>query len=447
MRRDLPKAESLDLFSFDGGVSESCSVLRPDRYWQIEALDHGNPLIPRGGGYSYAAASFGAGCLVVDMTRFNRILGFDESERLIDVEAGITLGELLAFTAPKGLFLPVVPGYPDITIGGSVAANVHGKCPFSEGTFERIVESLTLFHPRHGTFTVDRRENPDLFELTCGGMGLTGMILSAKLRLAELPGFKVTIQRFEVGSLAAALERLQSMTPESAFAYTWHDGVPRGRTFGRGFVYRGDITPGASYSETPRRYRRLDAETRRRFPVSFLGGLGSRLLTSGFWSVERARPAKATISLFDATFPLALRSTYFLLFGRRGLAEFQVIVPFSDAESFLSELEASLVRHRAPSVIVSMKLFRGNRRLLRFESDGICVTVDFARTAETRMFLSTLDDICAAAGGVPNLVKDSRLSAETARASYAGYDEFRERIHAFDPERLFRSELSQRLGI
>ena len=413
----------------------------------IEALDRRNPLIPRGGGYSYAAASFGPGCLVVDMTRFNRVLGFDESERIIEVEAGITLGELLSFTAPKGLFLPVVPGYPDITIGGSVAANVHGKCPFREGTFERVVESLTLFHPRHGTLTVDRRENRDLFELTCGGMGLTGMILSAKLRLVAVPGFAVTIERFEVGSLSAALEPLQSMTPESAFAYTWHDGVPRGRTFGRGFVYRGDITAGASCLDTPRRYRRLDAATRRRFAVSFLGGVGSRLLASGFWSVERARPAKVSISLFDATFPLALRSMYFLLFGRRGLAEFQVIVPFSAAESFLSELEASLVRQRAPSVMVSMKLFRGNQGLLRFEGEGVCVTVDFARTPDTRTVLSTLDDICVAAGGVPNSVKDSRLSAETARACYSGYDEFRDRIHALDPERLFRSELSQRLGI
>ena len=133
--RPLPAnvAETATFYSFDGGCVEHAAWCRPDRRRMLEAAIGADRLIARGGGYSYAPASFGAGSLVVDMTRFDRVLRFEPPQRLIEVEAGIRLEQVLALTAPLGLILPVQPGYPAITVGGCIAANVHGKNPHARG--------------------------------------------------------------------------------------------------------------------------------------------------------------------------------------------------------------------------------------------------------------------------------------------------------------------------
>jgi decaprenylphospho-beta-D-ribofuranose 2-oxidase len=432
--------------SFDGGVVEWAEYRRPDRYRMIEE-DRG-PRIARGGGYSYAAASFGGGSVVVDMTRFDRLLGFDPERRLVDVEAGITLGALLDFTAPRGWWLPVQPGYPAITIGGCIAANVHGKNPAREGTFRRSVESLTLFHPRHGTLRVDREAPPGLFDLTCGGYGLTGTIVSATLRLEPLPGPVAVVERHPIASLAEGLARVRAVTAHSAFAYTWHDGTASGRRFGRGFVFAGTIPPGAPPAGgMTRPYRRLTAASRARLPVPLWGRLTAPLLTAGFRRFESWTPARRALPLFDAMFPFARRGEYFRLFGRRGLAEVQLLVPSDVADEFLAELTRQVARARPPVLMVSLKLFRGTQRLLRFEADGVCVTLDLVRSRPALAFLPVLDELAAAAGALPHIIKDSRLPGPVVRKCYPEYERFREGLQVHDPARLCRSELSRRLDL
>ncbi len=162
---------------------------------------------------------------------------------------------------------------------------------------------------------------------------------------------------------------------------------------------------------------------------------------------ERAKPEVVRVPLFDAMFPFARRREYFLLYGRPGFAEFQAIVPVHNARSFVTELQKRLLVDRAPGVMLSMKLFLGTQRLLRFEANGVCVTLNLAREARTAEFLSKLDRMCIEAGAIPNIIKDSRLSKETVRACYPECDEFRRRLRDYDPDRSFRSELSQRIGV
>jgi decaprenylphospho-beta-D-ribofuranose 2-oxidase len=441
-------SESVEFVSFDGGVTASCERWRPDRY---RAIENGFPdaqvTIARGGGYSYAAASFGAGSSVLDLTELDRILRFEPGEKRIEAQAGATLETVLSVTGPSNLVLSVQPGYPRITVGGCIAANVHGKNPYREGTFTEQVESLVLFHPRFGTREIDRRSDPELFDLTCGGLGLTGVILSANLRLKTIPGWTARVERIEIAGLAEGLRAVQAMTSESDFAYTWHDGVPGGSSFGRGFVYRGSLMEGTPFPTPMKRYRSIDSSSRGALPLPLLRGSTAFLLTRFFRTAERFKPSTVSMPLFDAMFPFASRKEYFLLFGRRGLAEAQAIVPDHQIEGFLEELERRLRRERPPLVMISMKRFRGTPRLLCFEGNGICLTLDFARDEATASFLGAFDEMCIGAGALPNVIKDSRIGRETVRRCYPGYEEFRERLHAHDPERLFRSELSQRLRI
>ncbi|MFZ5878874.1 MAG: FAD-binding oxidoreductase, partial [Chloroflexota bacterium] len=201
-----------EYISFDGGYSTKAQYQQPDRYRMLVDADAGGyARIARGGGYSYAAASFGAEGVTQEMASFNRVIRFVPQERLIEVEAGITLGDLIGITTPQGVWLPVVPGYPGITVGGCIAANVHGKNPARNGAFINFVEEIVLFHPANGVTRVSRSADPHVFELTCGGYGLTGVILSATLRLETLPGSQLSRQRTTVGSLVEAARVLREL--------------------------------------------------------------------------------------------------------------------------------------------------------------------------------------------------------------------------------------------
>jgi decaprenylphospho-beta-D-ribofuranose 2-oxidase len=442
--------ETARFHSFDGGYSETAAFHRPDRYRMVEAaVSAGGPVIARGGGYSYAAASFGAGSRVVDMTRFDRVLRFEPASKRVEVEAGMRLEQLLTFTAPRGLILPVQPGYPAITVGGCVAANVHGKNPQRERTFRSAVEDVTLFHPRLGTFRCSRESEPELFELTCGGYGLTGVILAVTLQLEALPGWTAEVERIPIGSLAEGLAQIRERTDSAAFAYTWHEGTPRRGVFGRGLAYVGSVPQGGlprADAVVPR-YSRITAGTRGRFVVGLWGRATSRLLGSGFRAAEGLRPAKSSVPLFDAMFPFARRGAYFLLFGRQGLAEYQSLVPHDAAADFLLALEREALRVRPPLVMASTKLFRGEQKLLRFEGDGVCVTVDLVRSADGLRFLEVLDRLTLEHGALPHIAKDSRLPAAVVAGSYPEYDAFREKRRALDPDGGFRSELATRLAL
>jgi decaprenylphospho-beta-D-ribofuranose 2-oxidase len=446
----LPATEpETSLFrSFDGGVAERAAFCRPDRLRMLEAALAGGPIIARGGGYSYAPASFGAGSLVVDMTRFDRVLRFEPAERLVEVEAGIRLEQLLTLTVPRGLILPVQPGYPAITVGGCIASNVHGKNPGREGAFRHSVVDLTLCHPRLGTLRVDRGTEAELFELACGGYGLCGVILAATLRLEPLPGWTALVERVPIENLAEGLAVVGERSDKASFAYTWHGAEARGR-FGRGIVYVGNVLEGPL---PPReavvpRYWRVTAESRARVPLALWGRATSRALGMGFLALERIRPSRSETPLFDTLFPFAHRGEYLRLYGRQGVAEYQVLVPHASAGSFLGALERAVLQERPPLVMASLKLFRGEARFVRFEADGVCVTLDLVRSRAGLAFMERLDRLVLDASGLPHIVKDSRLPRDVVARSYPGYEEFRQRRRTYDADGRFRSTLSARLEL
>lgn len=436
------------LVSFDGGVSAAVALRRLAAGSPPDAGVGDAPRIARGGGYSYAAASFGPGSVVLDASGLRGVRRFDVETGRIEVAAGTTLGDLLALGAPRGWWLPVQPGYPDITIGGCIAAHVHGKNPAREGTFARSVLSLELFHPDHGTLEVDRERRPELFELTCGGFGLTGVILSARLQLERLPGPRFSLRRVPIAGLREGLERVDAAAPGCAYAYTWHDGTARGGRFGRGFAYLAELPAGPPPTgRVVPRYRRLTAGGRARLPLSVWNAATAPLLVAGFRLGEALRRRRSDVALFDALFPFARRAVYFEAFGRRGLAECQVLLPRDSAAGFLDELEREIPARDAPVLMLSIKPFAGSGRFLRFEGDGICVTLDLIRSPVGLDFLGVLDRMTIAARGIPNLLKDSRLPRDVVRACYPEYGLFRERLRAYDPARRFGSELSARLDL
>ena len=209
----------------------------------------------------------------VDARNFNRILEFDPTTGCVTVEAGITLGDLYRFTVPRDWILPVMPGSPTITVGGCIAPNIHGKNQFKDGNFRAVTDELRLFHPDHGEIVCSPRERPQVFNLTVGGYGLTGFIVSARLRLQRLEHSAFRLRRLKVRSLSEAAEMMKDLANKVQVLYSWHD--LNGSEFGHSFVYAGDPIESEGNNHELR-YQELDAETRGRWRFPMFGRLSTR---------------------------------------------------------------------------------------------------------------------------------------------------------------------------
>lgn len=430
------------------GRQESAAAVwhEPDRYRTLLGLRPGNKVCIQGAGLSLSGAGFSAMADVLGMARFNRILDLDQIARVVHVEAGITLGRLFGVLAGRGLFLAVQPGHPDITVGGCIAGNVHGKNPFRDGIFAGLVRELTLFHPAHGVLILSREQYPELFDLTCGGFGLTGVILSAKLALEPFPASGIEVIHLPAAGPVEAVQILRENTNSFDLLYAWLDLARHDQGMGRGFVIAGrSHPPGEAKSAiAASAYPRLRTEDAWPFP-------GFNRISLPLINAAYARMSAFTgsrhVGAFDALFPFANRIRYFQAYGRRGFVEHQVLVPEAAFPSYAEALKKILKRHDLVCGLSILKLFAGKRHLLWYRGDGVSMAIHLPGGTKAHACLHEVDALDIEHGAIANIIKDARLSGETVRRQYSGYGAFRRRLHDFDPQRMFVSALSQRLNL
>lgn len=436
--------------SFDGAVQIRTRRLRPDRYRFFgERGFPDGPTIARGAGLSYVAASFGGDSTTIEHRRLNRVLGFDDDGCVVRVEAGATLGELYSFLEPRGYFLRVQPGHPNITIGGCVATDAHGKGHAAHGTFGRQVRRIALFHPRHGVVEAARDEASDLFELTCGAYGLTGNVIWVELAIEKTPAALEThvLRLAALGELESALEAAER---EWEWVYSWHDLLVDRDPWGPGHLIvarRASRADRAANGPAPD--SSLDSRLRARLPVGAFSRSTARLVNRVHGSrLAAASDAPfAAQSLFSFQFPVRGLESYFLLFGRPGFFEHQILVPPGRFGEWSDALRARLRTHPFPITLASGKLFRGDSRFLRFTGNGVCFALNGPRRRGADTLLRFLDELAVSVGARVNPIKDSRVPQAVVAATSPGYDDFRRRLAEFDPQRTYRSELSERLAL
>lgn len=430
--------------SFDGRVSAVAYHQRPDRYRHLEAEHGARPRIPRGAGLSYAAASFGAGVLVQDMTAFSRFLAYDAACRSLTVEAGMRIGDLLSWAIARDLFLPVVPGHPDITVGGCIAADVHGKNPRIDGTFRDWIRALTLYHPEHGFVRVTRAANPELFDVTCGGFGLSGVIVDATLELVRLPARGMRLHSRRVDTLHDGARFVSAS--EDPLAYTWHAGGSSGTRFGRGLAFSGRWSADDD-APPPARPLRWGAATRRtRRTVSLWNPLSLAAANQVFQWVHGARNDR-TRAVLDTCFPLARRDAYFRFFGRNGFGELQLLIPVAECDRFFERFRNAVTEHRPAIAFMSLKGFNGRANALSVSGEGVLFAVDYVATPDVGAFERAVDALLLDTGAQPNIAKDSRIGRDVVLRSLPNFSAFAEALHRADRGRTFQSELSRRLGL
>lgn len=435
----------IELASFDRQFRGRCRVQQPDRYRLLDALPADAPRIARGGGVSYVAASFGGDAISQEFGAFDRLLAFDAHAGRLTVEAGARIGDLQRFALAYGWYLPVTPGHPRATVGGCIAADVHGKNPARDGTFRAQVEAIEVCAPGRGTVVANADRNVDLFAATFAGFGLTGIVTRATLRLARPPNALV-LRRVPVRDFAEGARMLREAA-NAPVLYGWHDGRPG--HIGRGVIRIGLVsdTRGTQRTAMPSATHDLPATIA---PLPFaLWNRAGITLANTWLGLRWCRPGQSPLALADALFPLNHARTYFAGYGNSGMIEAQWLVPHASFDAFAGALADTVARDRPRIALIASKLFAGAPDGFSFDGAGIALAIQIPAPSSSsqRAFLEALAELAVAHGGRPNLIKESTLDAATARRAIAGFDAARTRLAAHNPGGLHTSELARRIAL
>lgn len=441
--------EKHKLTSFDKSYSAEVYIKNPDKYRQLETdtLKAEN-LISRGGGYSYVAASFKKETLSLGMKNFNRILDFDEKNKTIKVESGITIIELLNFTLKYKLWLPQIPGYPYITIGGAVASNVHGKSGRQHGTIRNAVKDILIFNKNNGWINLSNEENKKVFDLTIGGYGLTGTIVNVNLQLASFEGFEFETSIMKINSINEAINSIKNDKDKNNLIYSWNNATPRKKNFGHGLIFCNKILPKKETkildlikASKPRFLKNL-------FHFCIWNNLSSKAFNYFFINYHKYYKKENFKDNFNnVMFPYLGKEFYFSSFGKSGFIESQFLVDYKKVDIFINDLEELINFHKPTITLFSAKGMKGEQKYLRFEADMICLSINLVRNLKSINFLNELDKLYIKHEIIPSIIKDPRLKKEVVEKCYKFTNEFRKDLKDFDKKRSYKSELSDRLEL
>ena len=409
-------------------------------------------LIARGDGRSYGDAALNPD-LTLSMLAMDRMQAFDTGTGRLSCEAGVRLVDVLETFVPRGWFPPVVPGTKFVTVGGMIAADVHGKNHHRDGTFGAHVESLTLATADGGIRECSRTENAGLFRATLGGMGLTGVILSARFRLRPVETAFVMEETLVARDLDEALALFEASCAWPC-SVAWIDCLARGAKLGRAVVTRGAFMErGALPPRLAIDPLRPATVGRLTVPADAPAALLNRALIGAFnalyYRAGRARGEARPVHFDSFFFPLDRIAAWNRLYGRRGFTQYQCVLPRAESPAGLAALLARTAAAGQGSFLAVLKLFGpGGDGLLSFPMEGYTLALDFPLRAGTQALLDELDAITHRHGGRVYLAKDSRCAPERIREGYSSCGAFEAvRAEAAGSPPRFASALSQRLAL
>ncbi|MEV0638940.1 FAD-binding oxidoreductase [Streptomyces sp. NPDC050619] len=429
-------------------------LIRPRTYEEAAAAVRGCGArggIPRGLGRAYGDAAQNAGGAVLDMTGLDRVHVIDAAGGIVLCDAGVSLHRLTQVLLPLGWFVPVTPGTRYVTVGGAIGADIHGKNHRVSGSFSRHVLSLELLTADGEIRTVSR--GTPLFDATTGGMGLTGVILTATVQLQPVETSLMSVDTERARDLDDLMARLTATDHRHRYSVAWIDLLARGAATGRAVLTRGDHAPLESLPSRARRdplaFRpsRLPAA-----PALFPEGLLSRTTVGVFnelWYRRAPRARTGELQRIPAFFhPLDGVPHWNRIYGRGGFVQYEFVVGYGQ-EDAVRRIVRRLSQRRCPSFLAVLKRFGdADPGWLSFPVPGWTLALDIpAGLPGLGALLDELDEEVAAADGRVCLAKDSRLRPELLTAMYPRLDDFRALRARLDPRGVFTSDLSRRLTL
>ncbi|TJZ78400.1 FAD-binding oxidoreductase [Rhodococcus oryzae] len=428
----------------------------PDLEAIAKAVSQAGPrgVIARGLGRSYGDPAQNAGGLVVDMTALDRIHSVDPDSGIVDLDAGVSLDALMRAVLPHGLWVPVLPGTRQVTVGGAIGADIHGKNHHSHGSFGNHVESLDLLTADGNVRTISPAgDEKALFWATVGGMGLTGIVVRARVRMKHTETAYFIADHDRTANLDETMELLTGGSDEGYdYSMSVPDTISIGPKLGRAGFTRGSL---ATLDQLPPKLRRdplrFNAPQLLTVPDIFPSGLVNRLTTRvAAEAAHRMYPkhGRGTVqNLTQFYHPLDLLGEWNRAYGPQGFMQYQFSIPFG-AEQQLADIVRTIAESGHRSFLnVFKRMGDSNPAPLSWPHPGFMLSLDFPIRAGLGRFCDELDEQVLAAGGRLYFAKDSRTTPERIARMYPRLDEWRRVRDDVDPDRVFASDLARRLRL
>lgn len=424
-------------------VSELCFDTVQDLYSKF----NGKSFIARGNGRCYGDASLSS--QIASTLKFNKFIEWNENTGELTCQSGVLLSEILEIFVPKGWFLPVTPGTKFITVGGAVASDVHGKNHHIDGSFSRHVTNISLLIGTGEVINCTKQDNPDLFWATCGGMGLTGVILHVTFKLKKISSAFINYKQIKAKNLSEILELFNNHN-NSTYSVAWIDCLKTGNGFGRSILMLGETAADTELMNIKDKFR-VGKEPVLSVPFNFpsltLNKLTIRIFNSLYYN-KNLRKSEERILHYDPFFyPLDSILEWNRIYGKKGFVQYQFVLPFETGKNGIEDILRRISEKGIGSFLAVLKLFGEQNDLISFPMKGYTLALDIPIRSGLFTFLDELDRLVSDFGGRIYLSKDARMSSEIFWKTYPNAGKFQEIIHRTDPDLKFVSMQSKRLKL
>lgn len=438
-------SKKINLSTFNGYPELSCQLIRPERYHEfVPTLPH---CIARGCGSSYGDAALNSEGIVVSTARLNRFLNFDREQGVLVAEAGVTFDEICELILPAGWFLPVIPGMARISLGGAVAADVHGKNHLQQGSFGQHLLWIELVTASSERIRCSPTEHADLFWATVGGMGLTGFISTVCLKLKRVASSQLVVENKLTTGLSETLSALNDGASMHEYNVAWLDGQATQCQLAKGVImtaYHPEKTP----EKKSQQFKTQSITVPFKLPINVIHPLTVRLFNYVYYHAKIRRKNASYVSYQDYFFPLDKIKNWPYLYGKKGFIQYQCVFPLHHAQGGIENLLAIFHRENILCSLVVLKRFgKSNQAPLSFPIEGITIAIDMPFSEKLLSVLEQADELLIKYGGRVYLAKDARLSKEKFIQMYTNYLSWINIKRQIDPKNIFQSALSLRLGL
>lgn len=418
----------------------------------LSGADHA---IGRGMGRCYGDSALCEGGLMLSSRRLDKMLAFDAATGLLTAEAGVTLADILEVFGPRGWFLPVTPGTKFVSLGGAIASDVHGKNHHQAGCFGEHVSWLDLLTADGSVLRCSPTEHPGAFAATCGGHGLTGVVLRAAVRLTPMPSAYIRQETVKTANLAEIMDAFEQ-SGSWTYSVAWIDCAASGAGLGRSLLMRGEH---ALPDELPAKQRKsplvLPGKLALGVPVDFpafvLNPWSVKAFNTLYYGKAGAGTTHAVVSYDTFFYPLDAVNEWNRIYGKRGFTQHQFVIPKAAGREGLAKILSRIAASGLGSFLAVLKLFGAQTHApgsIAFPMEGYTLALDFPIGPRLFPLLDDLDAMVLDYGGRLYLTKDSRMAPETFRRGYAGHlDAFLEVKERLDPNWRFQSHQAKRLGL
>lgn len=428
---------------------------RDDLSRRLEAMARaglgGPTLVPRGLGRSYGDQATNSGGHVLSCTAMDRYLGFDAESGMLHCDAGVSLEQIIEDFAPRGFFPFITPGTKFVTVGGCIANDIHGKAHHVDGSFVRCVDEISVVLADGRMLTASRSEHADLFWASFGGLGLLGVIVSARIRLRkiETTWFKqrVTLAR----NLEEMLDAIDTSVESEPYSVAWIDPLATGERLGRGVLTSGDAMAAGELPETHQSRalmitRPSPVTVPFRLPSHTLNRLSLPLVNA---AVDFIQARGKSIAHYEKFFyPLDFINHWNRGYGKLGFTQYQFVIPKAEGRVALRPMLDLIAKSGKLPGLNVLKALGPEEGILSFPAEGYTLAIDFPIREGLDALLTRLDEMVLDAGGRVYLGKDAFCRAETFRAMYgAKLDRWLQIKAKYDPHNRFSSDIGRRLGL